>query len=81
MSSFFYRGAVWSPDGSHLTWVELDEGSTENYSLWVMALADGRPRRIAQDVLGYTHTSISPLWSSEGAWIAFFRQPTEPANA
>ena len=81
VGSFFQRGAVWSPDGSHLAWTELDEGSTDMYSLWVMDLADGRPRRIAQDVLGYVGSAVSPLWASEGAWIAFFRQPADPANA
>jgi Tol biopolymer transport system component len=78
VGSFFDRGPAWSPGGSHLAWTELDDGSTETYSLWVMDLADGQLRRIAGDVLGYANSVVTPLWSSDGAWIAFYRKPSSP---
>ena len=78
VSSFFDRGPVWSPDGSQLVWTALEDGPTETYSLWVMDLADREPRRIARDLLGYTHTVVQPLWSPDGAWIAFYREPSSP---
>ena len=78
VSSFFDGGVVWSPDRSHLAWTELDDTATETYSLWVLDLADGQPRRIAQDVLGYVNTVVQPLWSPDGAWIAFYRESSRP---
>jgi Tol biopolymer transport system component len=78
VSSFIHRGPAWSPGGSQPAWTEVDDGSTETYSLWVMDLADGQLRRVAGDVLGYANSVVTPLWSSDGAWIAFYRKPSSP---
>ena len=64
-------GALWSPDSTHLAW--LEGGDADSASLWVMDVPGGERRRIAGDI--GSGPEGWPLWSPDGQWLAFFRGP------
>jgi Tol biopolymer transport system component len=70
---------VWSPGTPGLAWTAWDGDPEETFSLWVVELPDGTPRRIAQDV-GSSGPSIWPMWSPDGQRIAFFRDAPRSAD-
>ncbi len=55
------RDAVPSPDGQRLAFTVMGE-------LYVMAIPDGAPRRLATEVGGMLQ---HPAWSPDGEWVAF----------
>jgi hypothetical protein len=73
----FSHEVVWSPDGSRMTWVQLDDANGETFSLWAADATGGQPRRIADGVVAH---ALYPkaVWSPDSAWIAFIRGPTHP---
>ncbi|HTQ12702.1 MAG TPA: PDZ domain-containing protein [Rhizomicrobium sp.] len=58
----FYYTPAWSPDGKHLAF------SDGNHRLWLLSVAGGEPRQVAQNLYNEIHDqSFSP----DGRWLAY----------
>jgi Tol biopolymer transport system component len=60
-----YADPTWSPDGTHLAYIRVDNGH-ETSELWVVR-ADGE----ALHGLSIVHVAETPAWSPDGKWIAY----------
>ena len=60
-----YADPTWSPDGTHLAYIRVDNGH-ETSELWVVREDGG-----ALHGLSIVHQADTPAWSPDGKWIAY----------
>ncbi len=60
-AGYFYQ-PLWSPGGDHLAF------SDNEHRLWLLDVAGGEPRQVAQDIYQEIHDYA---WSPDGRWLAY----------
>jgi eukaryotic-like serine/threonine-protein kinase len=68
-----YTNVTLSPDGTRLA-VSLTAGSPANRDVWIVAVDGGRSTRVTEDPA----VDATPIWSPDGARIAFSSQRAGP---
>lgn len=67
------EGLAWSPEGRSITYVGVDGTAPElHYGIRIVDIASGETSDVTS---GVGAADSFPVWSSDGAWIAFGRSP------
>ena len=64
----FYYTPDWSPDGSHLLFTDTD------LNLWTLNVESGETTRVDTDSYAHPQRTMHPVWSPDGAWIAYAKR-------
>jgi len=65
--SHFYTPS-WSPDGKHFVYTDT------KLRVWVLDVASGQAKAVGNDEFMIPERSLNPVWSPDGAWLAYAKR-------